>query len=465
MVRERIPAQEVDVSILGAPLTFRNTRKAKNRFLKASMTEKLSTWDSEDLSRRGIPTQDLINVYDKWGHGGFGMILTGNVMVDPRNLESAGNPIICKENDSVELRKAFSKLANVSKYDGALVLAQISHAGRQTPLAVNAHPYSSSDVQLVSEIVKAGKPIPLALDQIKTEVIDRFVFAAKVAYETGLCSLNLSIARELVRGFDGVQLHAAHGYLLSQFLSPTTNRRTDRYGGSLQNRIRIVVEIYSAIRKEIPATTGFLVGIKTNSVEFQANGLTIEDAKEACSIMERCGFDFVELSGGTLEKIAWQHERESTRNREAYFIEFAEQIRPVFKETVVYVTGGFRTAAGMVKAIKSGVTDGIGLARPVTAEPDLPLKILRRCCFSAADTKINQDDFMTTFFVSLAQMGQMAKLPASVVNNISDGIADLSIRDEAENFKKCVEDYLPVMQKLIADNVPIYGAFPYKNLF
>ncbi|KIH60078.1 oxidoreductase, FAD/FMN-binding protein [Ancylostoma duodenale] len=373
MVRERIPAQEVDVSILGAPLTFRNTRKAKNRFLKASMTEKLCTWDSEDLSRRGIPTQDLINVYDKWGHGGFGMILTGNVMVDPRNLESAGNPIICKENDSPQLRKEFSKLASVSKHDGALVLAQISHAGRQTPLAVNAHPYSSSDVQLVSEIVRAGKPIPLALDQIKTEVIDRFVFAAKVAYETG---------------FDGVQLHAAHGYLLSQFLSLTTNKRTDRYGGSLQNRVRIVVEIFSASREEIPATTGFLVGIKTNSVEFQANGLTMEDAKEACSIMERCGFDFVELSGGTLEKIAWQHERESTRNREAYFIEFAEQAKAAFS------TFSLR----------------------IFLLTDLPLKILRRCCFSAADTKISQDDFMTTFFVSLAQMGQMAKLPASVVN-------------------------------------------------
>ncbi|EYC15828.1 hypothetical protein Y032_0035g2984 [Ancylostoma ceylanicum] len=96
---------------------------------------------------------------------------------------------------------------------------------------------------------------------------------------------------------------------------------------------------------------------------------------------------------------------------------------------------------------------------------DLPLKILRRCCFSAADTKINQDDFMMSFFASLAQMGQMARLPSSMVGNVSDGIADLSIRDEAENFKKCVGDYLPVMQKLIAENVPIYGAFPYNNLF
>ncbi|KHJ86620.1 hypothetical protein OESDEN_13620 [Oesophagostomum dentatum] len=123
----------------------------------------------------------------------------------------------------------------------------------------------------MSPYVKTGKPIPLALDQIKTEVVDRFVYAAKIAYETG---------------FDGVQLHAAHGYLLSQFLSPSTNRRNDRYGGSMENRIRIIVEIFQAIRKEIPVATGFLVGIKMNSVEFQTNGLTVEDAKEACAILE-----------------------------------------------------------------------------------------------------------------------------------------------------------------------------------
>ncbi|EYB82770.1 hypothetical protein Y032_0351g3233 [Ancylostoma ceylanicum] len=273
MVHERIQAEKVDVSILGTPLTFRNYRKAKNRFLKASLTERISTWDVEDLSMRGIPTQELINVYDKWGHGGYGVILTGNVMVDPRNLESAGNMIICRENDSPELRKAFTELVRVSKQDGALVIAQLSHAGRQTSIGVNERPYSCSDVQLVTDFIKAGKPIPLALDQIKPEVIDRFVYAAKLAYETG---------------FDGVQLHAAHGYLLSQFLSPTTNKRTDKYGGSLRNRARIIVEIYEAIRKEIPAATGFVVGIKTNSVEFQAEGLTVEDAKEACSIMEVC---------------------------------------------------------------------------------------------------------------------------------------------------------------------------------
>ncbi|RCN41702.1 oxidoreductase, FAD/FMN-binding protein [Ancylostoma caninum] len=273
-VHERIPAEKTDVSALGKEICFRNGRVAKNRFLKAAMSERSATWDVEDLSKRGIPTQELINVYDKWGHGGFGVIVTGNIIVDPRNLEAAGNTIICKENDSPLLRKAFSRLAEAAKQDGALVIAQLSHAGRQTPVYVNKYPYACSNKRLV--------------------------------------------------GFDGVELHAAHGYLLSQFLSPTTNDRTDRYGGTLKNRARIIIEIMEAIRNE--TSERFILGIKTNSVEFQPNGLNIDDAKAACSLMEKCGFDFVELSGGTLEKPAWMHERVSSMYREAFFMEFAEKV-------------------------------------------------------------------------------------------------------------------------------------------
>ncbi|VDN32389.1 unnamed protein product [Cylicostephanus goldi] len=170
------------------------------------------------------------------------------------------------------------------------------------------------------------------------------------------------------------------------------------------------------LRREIPPATGFLVGIKINSVEFQAEGLTTDDAKAACAILEECGFDFVELSGGTMEKIGFQHMRESTKKREAFFLDFAEQIRPVFKETIVYVTGGFRTAKCMANAIESGITDGVGLGRPATAEPDLPRKILEENCLSAPDTKIDQSDFKITLMASFAQMGQMGKLPMRFVN-------------------------------------------------
>ncbi|EPB70084.1 oxidoreductase, FAD/FMN-binding protein [Ancylostoma ceylanicum] len=292
-------------------------------------------------------------------------------------------------------------------------------------------------------------------------------------------------------GFDGVQLHAAHGYLLSQFMSPTTNKRNDRYGGSLENRFRVIKEIFEGIsqflsgqqsgtylcsqaleqfsrrpfRNEIPASTGFIVGIKTNSVEFQKEGLTTDDAKSACAMMEQCGFDFVELSGGNLARMAWAHERESTRKREAYFIELAEKIRPVFKDTVLYVTGGFRTAPAMVDAIKGNATDGIGLGRPITAEPDLPLKILAQKCMAAPDTKLDQDDFIITYLLCIVQMGQMAKQPASALKSVCDGIADLSRVEEAENFIKYAAGLQKEVEKLTVERKPFYGIVPYTNLF
>lgn len=311
-------------------------------------------------------------------------------------MESAGNAIIFREGDSAERRELFTEWARKMKQDGALAVMQLSHAGRQTPEVVNPAPWSASDVQLVSALRGRtyGKPVALTTEQVKTEVVDRFVYAAKVAYECG---------------FDGVQLHGAHGYLLSQFTSPTTNKRTDKYGGSLENRQRVILEIYDEIRREIPASTGFLVGIKTNSVEFQAEGTTLEDAKEMCKVYNDKGFDFVELSGGTYEKMLWKHERESTRLREAFFVEFAEQIRPVFTNTVVYLTGGFRSVSAMVDAINNNATQGIGLGRPITAEPDLPKKILGGRVTSAVKDLFNQNDMGTTALASGTQMEQMGR--------------------------------------------------------
>ncbi|WKY00303.1 hypothetical protein Q1695_014840 [Nippostrongylus brasiliensis] len=450
-IHSRLRASKTDVSILGQPLTFRNGRTAPNRFLKAALTERVSSWDVRDHSKRGIPEQGLVNLYEKWGNGQFGMILTGNVCVDTCNLESAGNVIFSKENDSRELREMATKISKAMKQDGALAIAQISHAGRQTPEVVNPHPFSCSDIQLKAKrrFMGFGKPIALTEEQIKAEVIDRFVFAAKFAHD---------------HGFDGVQIHGAHGYLLSSFMSPTTNNRTDKYGGAVENRMRVIREIYEAIRKEITASAGFLIGLKTNSVEFQDRGLGIEDAKAVCRMVEESGFDFVELSGGTIEKPAFQHMRDSTRKREAFFLEFAEKIRPCFDKTVVYLTGGFRTAPAMVEAVVEGTTDGVGLGRPATAEPDLPAKILRGDCLSAADANIDQDDYMLTATASNTQMWQMGKRPLAELKSICDDIADLSHPTEAENFKKAAVLYYNQMKEIADRGGAIHGVMTYENV-
>jgi 2,4-dienoyl-CoA reductase-like NADH-dependent reductase (Old Yellow Enzyme family) len=224
------------------------------------MSEVQATFTPENLKTTGIPTQSLINLYEKWGHGGFGMIMTGNIMIDHMHMEAAGNVVISKETDNKEKRSQLQKLAAAMKSEGSLAIAQLNHCGRQTPFTLNPTPFSSSDVQLTVRLKsKFGKPIILATEQVKTEVVDRFVFAARQCYEAG---------------FDGVELHAAHGYLLTQFLSPTTNHRTDQYGGSVENRVRIVEEIYRAIRLEIPAN--FIVGIKLNSADCPQSG-SLED--------------------------------------------------------------------------------------------------------------------------------------------------------------------------------------------
>ncbi|EFP11119.1 hypothetical protein CRE_30855 [Caenorhabditis remanei] len=460
MVR-RFPtvASESAKAILGETLKFPSGKIAQNRFLKAALTEMLSVFEPTNPKVNGVPTQEIINVYDKWGNGQFGVILTGNVQVSPVHLEAPGNAMIFKEGETPARREAYKQWAKVIKQDGALAVVQLSHGGRQTPITVNSSPFSASDVQLDKEVrfVGFGKPIPLTVEQITTEVIDRFVYAAKYAYETG---------------FDGVQLHGAHGYLLAQFTSPTTNKRTDQYGGSVANRQRIVLEIYEAIRKEIPASTGFLIGLKTNSVEFQSEGTTVEDAVEMCKAYEKIGFDFVELSGGTYEQLAFQHIRDSTRQREAFFLEFAEkvsswniqatfsmlyfQIRPVFKNTVVYLTGGFRTVNAMVDAVKSGATQGIGLGRPITAEPDLPKKILQGAVASAVHDALDQNNFAISLLASNTQIEQMGRNSLKEANeDVTFGLSDFSDEDTVKRFGKAIEDFIELTKVQASQGVAI----------
>lgn len=200
--------------------------------------------------------------------------------------------------------------------------------------------------------------------------IDQFAFAARLARETG---------------FTGVQLHAAHGYLFSQFLSPLTNRRTDAWGGSLENRARLLLETLAAVRGAVGPD--FPIGIKLNSSDFQRGGFTNAEAALLVDRLDDAGLDLLELSGGSLEqpKMVGVNPLDegvdarpaSTIAREAYFIDYAAKVRAAAKMPVM-VTGGFRTVAGMSEALESGDLDLVGIGRPMLVEPDLPRRILER---------------------------------------------------------------------------------------
>lgn len=430
---QRFESEAVDASPLGQSLHFPfSDRTAPNRFMKAAMTERVSSWDPKDIGARGVPSQSLINMYRRWGEGQFGVILTGNVMVDYHSLEAPGNPIVPYNAPFSGPRfDAFKELATVGKAHGSLIVAQVSHPGRQVESRLNKDPISASDVQLEGEIMgmRFEKPHAASKDEIK-DLVNRFAYAAKFLHKAG---------------YDGVELHGAHGYLLAQFLSQTTNKRTDEYGGSLTNRARIIVEIADAIRKDIPASSGFVLGIKINSVEFQQSGFQPDEAKELVSLLEDHKFDFVELSGGTYESLAFNHKRESTVKRESFFIEFADQIVPALTKTRSYVTGGLKTVGAMVKALD--VVDGVGLARPAAAEFHLPKDMLEGKVKGAIEPKLEADNFGLQNVAAGTQMRQVGKDQEPI---------DLSRQENVDTFFKDMGTWGQKMQEDAA-SMNLYG--------
>ncbi|PHH74606.1 hypothetical protein CDD82_4867 [Ophiocordyceps australis] len=376
-------------SPLTKPLNFIFSGKtAKNRLLKAAMTERISSWgDATHLNKRGVASKALVNLYRRWGQGGYGVIVTGNIMIDYEHVECPGNLIIPRDAPFHRLRfRRLEQLAAEAKRDGSLIVAQVSHPGRQVEDYVQRFPVSASDVQLVMRQGGATYGKPRAMDQADiNDVIEGFAHAAEYLYKAG---------------FDGIQLHAAHGYLLAQFLSLTTNKRTDQYGGSLSNRARLIFEISDAIKTRVPST--FIISIKVNSVEFQPGGFNVQECKDLCIQLEQRGFDFIEISGGTYEDFGFVHKKESTRKREAFFLEFADMIIPSLCQTRGYVTGGLRSATAMAKALDS--VDGVGIGRPCCHEPDIGKRLLNDTSKVAARTLISSDELGIDILACGAQM-------------------------------------------------------------
>ena len=343
------------MTILKDKITLPCGAKIKNRICKAAMTERIAFANNYTNQRH-------LNLYKKWAEGDIGILLTGNVQVDKNHLEGPAN--VCIEEDTyAEQLPLLRKWAEEGTKDNTHLWMQISHAGRQTPGEINSSPKAPSSVQLKIPGRNYGVPSALSTEEIN-EIIKKFTFVAKIARETG---------------FTGIQIHSAHGYLLSEFLSPDINLREDEWGGTVENRSRIHVEIIKSIRREVGED--FPISVKMNSADFQKGGFSPDDSIQVAKIIEAAGVDNIEISGGTyeqprllgLDNVSINPDRsevrkESTIAREAYFLEYAEKIKKNIQIPLM-VTGGFRTKEGMESAVISGACEIVGVGRPLCANP------------------------------------------------------------------------------------------------
>ena len=337
----------------------------KNKMIKGAMSEALA-------NHAGQPNHLHLGLYEAWAKGGLGCAITGNVMVDFRAKNEPGVVVIETERDLEPLKQ----WAAIGKKHGMVQLVQLSHPGRQCPKGLNKETVAPSAVPFSPALsMSFGTPRALREDEI-LDIIQRFATSAAVCEKAG---------------FEGVQLHGAHGYLISQFLSPLTNKRQDQWGGSAEISMRFLLEIYKAVRAA--TSEQFIISVKLNSADFQRGGISEEDVIATFKAIDAAGIDLIEISGGSYEAPAMagvkqEKRKASTIAREAYFLEFAEKIREQV-QCKLMVTGGFRTVAGMNAALESGACDFIGMARPFAVEPDVTNRLIAGQDVRYAVDKIN----------------------------------------------------------------------------
>ena len=320
----------------------------KNRIAKSAM--------SEAMSKKFHAGKAFENLYQRWAEGGSGLVITGNIMIDRKALGEIGNIVFQHGINDPSLKK----WAEAGTKNNTHLWCQINHPGRQSPKFISPQPVAPSAVSLKPPMDKMfNTPKALTEEEI-LDLINKYVFAAKLAKD---------------RGFSGVQIHGAHGYLVSQFLSPIANIRSDKWGGSIENRMRFACEIYKAMRGAVGDK--YPIGIKLNSADFQKGGFTKEESMIVVKTLSDLGVDLIEISGGTYENPVMMrgNKKQSTKKREAYFLDYCEEVRKVVK-TPLLLTGGFRSTAGMNEALANGTCDMIGLARSLAIDPNFSNDLL-----------------------------------------------------------------------------------------
>lgn len=334
---------------IASSFTLPNGSVLKNRIAKSAMSENFAT-------RNHAPSKGLINAYNVWAKGNPGLLITGNVMVDSMALGEARN-VVVEDYKDFELLK---KWARSVEGTGVHLWPQINHPGRQAFAAINRETVGPSAISLSLGSASKMFKMPIVLsDEAIWDIIKRFGNTARIMKEAG---------------FTGCQIHGAHGYLVSQFLSPNSNIRTDKWGGSLSNRARFVLEVYREIRRQVGSD--YPIAIKINSADFQRDGFTEEESMQVIRFLSNEGIDLIEISGGTYESPAMIKggRKKSTISREVYFLDYIKKARKLIK-TPLLLTGGFRSVSVMERALDEGNLDVVGLARPFCLYPNLANQI------------------------------------------------------------------------------------------
>ena len=364
-------------SHLFAPLPLPNGSTIPNRIAKAAMEENLAVAGQ-------LPGDGIVRLYGAWADGGAGLLITGNVMIDGRAMTGPGG-IVLQAGTPLQ---PFRDWAKAGRRGGAQLWMQLNHPGRQVLAAMGGNTWAPSAVALdLGKHSKLfGQPQAMSEAQIH-EIIRRFADSAVLAEQAG---------------FNGVQIHAAHGYLLSQFLSPLTNRRTDQWGGSIDNRARLLVETIKAVRARVAPQ--FAVAVKLNLADFQRGGFDVADARRVVELLNQLPVDLLELSGGSYEAPAMQGRTADGRTlaREAYFLEFARDIAAIASMPVM-TTGGIRRPAVAQQVLDSGVAM-VGIGTALAQVPDLPARWRNGDNLSAPQPQVNWNDKVLAALATMAMV-------------------------------------------------------------
>lgn len=318
---------------LGRPLELPCGVSLKNRLIKSAMSDSLG-------DGKGNPTEAQMRLYERWAEGGAALSLIGEVQTTPRYPEKPGNLVLVPDTDMQALRV----LAKRGSSNGAHIWPQLGHAGALSHLPISK-PKGPSALN-----IEGLKCEGMSLDDIH-DLPGMYASAAKIAQDTG---------------FGGVQIHAGHGFLFSQFLSPLFNQRTDAYGGAVEGRFRIIHEVIDEVRQTVGAA--FPIGIKINSTDKLVGGLTEDDALEVVRFLDQSSIDLIDVSGGTYFPGAASSSDGTSSG--PYFTDFSARAKEVTSIPIM-ATGGFETRVQAMNAIESGKTDAVSIARAIVLQPSL----------------------------------------------------------------------------------------------